>query len=339
VSVTTADFNGDGRPDLAVALGASRAGGGVFVLLGNGDGTFQRKIRFLFETIAIPASVIAGDFNADGKVDLAVANSGNNTVSILLGRGDGTFGIRPDFIAGASPSSLSAGDFNGDGGVDLAVVSGGRVSVLLNDPTIAILPTKLSFGKQPIGTTSGPKPVLLSNASVASLGIGSITVAGANAGDFDQTSTCDAKVLPGANCTISVTFTPKAAGTRNAALALSDNALARHQTVALAGVATAPAVLLATSLNFANQVVGTTSAPNSVSLTNTGNATLHIASIGVGGDFAQTNNCGPSVAPGTSCTVSVTFTPTAKGDRTGSFTIADDALDSPQTISLTGRAR
>ena len=132
--------------------------------------------------------MIVGDFNSDGNVALAMADSGSDTVSILLGRGDGTFQGPIDFIARGGPSSLAAGDFNGDGALDLAVtIVGGDVShgaagvsVLLNDPGIALFPTTLSFGKQPVGKTTAPKTVLLSNPSAASLEIGSITIAGAN---------------------------------------------------------------------------------------------------------------------------------------------------------------
>src|ERR1700730_2764672 len=82
-----------------------------------------------------PASVIAADFNGDGKLDLAVANSSSNTVSILLGKGDGTFGAKTDFGVGFRPRSVAVGDFNGDGKLDLAVANefSGTVSILLGN--------------------------------------------------------------------------------------------------------------------------------------------------------------------------------------------------------------
>jgi hypothetical protein len=100
---------------------------------------------------------------------------------------------------------------------------------------------------------------------------------------------------------------------------------------------TAPSVSLSpTSLAFGSQTVGTTSVPQSVTLTNSGTAALTITAISAAGDFAQTNTCGGSVAQGGSCTIGVTFTPTAAGARTGSLTIADNAANSPQSVSLTG---
>ena len=99
----------------------------------------------------------------------------------------------------------------------------------------------------------------------------------------------------------------------------------------------APAVRLTpSSLTFATQNVNSTSSAQSVMLSNTGNAALSITSIAASGDFAQTNNCGTSVAAGANCSISVTFTPTAAGSRTGSVSINDNASGSPQSVSLTG---
>jgi hypothetical protein len=105
--------------------------------------------------------------------------------------------------------------------------------------------------------------------------------------------------------------------------------------------AVAPAVSLSpTSLTFSSQTVNTTSAAQSVTLTNSGNAALTISSIGISGanagDFSQTNTCGSSLAAGASCTISVTFKPTATGTRTAAVSIADNATGSPHTVSLTG---
>src|SRR5437773_2685919 len=93
-----------------------------------------------------------------------------------------------------------------------------------------------------------------------------------------------------------------------------------------------------TSLTFANQTVGTTSAAQVSTLTNTGSTTITISSITPSGDFALAGlgTCGTSLAPGTSCTTSVNFTPTATGTRTGAVTVNDSATGSPQTISLAG---
>jgi hypothetical protein len=90
------------------------------------------------------------------------------------------------------------------------------------------------------------------------------------------------------------------------------------------------------SLNFGSQVVGTASKPRKVAFNNTGSALLSISTISATGDFSQTNNCGSSLAAETSCTIEITFQPTASGIRTGTVTIPNNAAGSPEIISLTG---
>jgi len=208
-------------------------------------------------------------------------------------------------------------------------------------PTVSLSATNLAFGQENMGSTSAAQTVTLSNTGNAALSISSMALGGANSADFAQTSNCGASVAAGASCTISVTFTPSAAGARSASLAITDNATGSPQTVSLSGTGLEPAVSLSPStLTFAKQTTGTTSAGQGVTLKDTGNASLKISSIALSGanpgDFAQTNNCGSSVAPGASCTISVTFTPTAAGSRSASLEISDNASASPQTVSLSG---
>ena len=125
-SVGVADFNGDGKADLAIVDSGFATGSGVSVLLGNGNGTFQSAMFFAAGSVSL--SVAVGDFNADGKPDLAVANEGSDNISVLLGNGNGTFqtavNISLDLPGiSVSPTSLVAGDFNGDGHLDLAVAT------------------------------------------------------------------------------------------------------------------------------------------------------------------------------------------------------------------------
>jgi hypothetical protein len=104
-----------------------------------------------------------------------------------------------------------------------------------------------------------------------------------------------------------------------------------------AGGSSAPTLSVSpASLTFASQALNTTSSPQTVTVNNTGSATANISTIATTGDFAETSTCGTSIAAGASCTVSVTFTPTASGTRTGSLTIASNASNSPSTVALTG---
>jgi hypothetical protein len=130
VFITSGDFNGDGIADLALSfegIGGVTANGKVAILLGNGDGTFT-TLASTAPTGASPQYSAAGDFNGDGKTDLAVVNFSSNSVTILLGNGDGTFTPTSQALAtGAIPVSVVVADLNGDGNLDLAVLTSGNV--------------------------------------------------------------------------------------------------------------------------------------------------------------------------------------------------------------------
>jgi uncharacterized protein (UPF0548 family) len=144
-SVAVGDFNGDGKPDLAVAnygsSGPAFTNGSVSLLMGNGDGTFQAAVNYAAGLN--PISVAVSDFNGDGKLDLVVANSGSTNTSVLLGNGDGTFRPAVSYGAETAPYSVASGDFNGDGKLDLVVANfgnpysltpiGGSISILLGN--------------------------------------------------------------------------------------------------------------------------------------------------------------------------------------------------------------
>ena len=336
-SIAVADFNNDGKLDLAVA-DDDPAANSVSILLGNGDGTFRTHVDY--PTGVGPASVTTGDFNGDGKLDLAAADPGSNTVSILLGNGDGTFRANQDFVVGVTPLSVVARDFNGDGTFDLAVANWGSntVSVLLQAPAVVTLSSaSVSFGNQALGTASAAQSVTLTNTGSGILHVSSIAISGLNGGDFGETNSCGTSVAPTASCTISVTFTPTAPGVRSGTLTITDNAAGSPHTIALNGTGAGPgAALSPASLTFAAQVDNTPSAAQTVTLTNSGTAALTITSVAASGDFAATNTCGSSVAAGANCAIHVTFTPTTAGSRSGTLTITDNAGGSPQTAALSG---
>jgi FG-GAP-like repeat len=160
-SVIAADFNGDGKIDLATANFGGRPGTYIFgdtvsVLLGNGDGTFQAAVSYTVGTG--PSSVATGDFNGDGKADLATADIASNTVSVLLGNGDGTFQTALSHATDVSPNSLTTGDFNDDGRLDLAAANqyGSTVNMLLGngDGTFRTAPSYVA-GMNPTSITTG----------------------------------------------------------------------------------------------------------------------------------------------------------------------------------------
>jgi hypothetical protein len=207
--------------------------------------------------------------------------------------------------------------------------------------TVNLSVTSRFFGYVTVGVTSPPRTVTLKNASNAALAIQGITITGANAADFVQTNNCGSSVAVGASCTISVTMTPSAGGTRRATLTIWDSSPGGSQTVSLTGVGLAPSLSLApASLSFGSRSTGTTSPVQIIYLSNAGPGTLIIKGLAItgadAGDFAQVNNCGNSVPATRSCTIGVTFTPLASGSRVAAVSITDNASGGTQTVSLVG---
>jgi uncharacterized repeat protein (TIGR03803 family) len=206
--------------------------------------------------------------------------------------------------------------------------------------TVTLSPTALNFGTQPVKTTTAAQTVTLTNDLATALTISGISFTGTDPGDFAQSNTCGSSVAAKGKCTISVKFTPQATGTRTATLNVKDSANNSPQTVSLTGTGELQVAWTPTSLTFAAQAVKTSSAAQTVTLTNDLATALTISGITFTGtdpsDFAQTNTCGSSVAAKGKCTISVKFTPQATGTRTATLNVKDSANNSPQTVSLTG---
>jgi hypothetical protein len=148
-SVAAADFNRDGKIDVAAVRSGART---VSVLLGNGDGTFQESVDYDCGDFA--TAVISADFNLDGKPDIAVMAYGAflSTVSILIGNGDGTFRPHVDYLVGINPFWIAVGDLNGDGAPDILTADSNQmgVSVLLNQGNGTFLAT-MDFATGQVG--------------------------------------------------------------------------------------------------------------------------------------------------------------------------------------------
>jgi hypothetical protein len=123
------DVNSDGNPDLIVAGGFANS---VFVLAGNGDGTFRSPVGYPVGTFP-NGRVVVSDFNSDGKPDIAVACQSSGSLSVLINRGDGAFQAAVNYAGFGNAFSVIAADFNNDGKVDLAVAAGTTSPVLLGN--------------------------------------------------------------------------------------------------------------------------------------------------------------------------------------------------------------
>jgi hypothetical protein len=198
-------------------------------------------------------------------------------------------------------------------------------------PFASVSPASLSFSSQIEGTTSNARTVTLTNTGTGPLQVSTVTVTA----PFSQTNTCSASVAPAASCTISVSFAPTAVGSFSGTLTIAGNA--GTQTVSLTGNGSAQVTVSSSSLSFGTLAVGNTSAAKTVTLTNRASVAFSVTSVGASTGFTvATNTCGASVAAGASCVVGVTFSPTSVGTTTGSLTFTDTALNSPQTVSLSG---
>jgi hypothetical protein len=211
-------------------------------------------------------------------------------------------------------------------------------------PLASVSPSSINFGTLYLGA------IVAQNVTVTNVGNAPMTITdpifsilhGGDSNEYGAVNLCPKSLAAGKSCTIAVGFV---AGPfynpQTATLSVRDNAPGSPQTVALSATVINPqATLSASSLSFSKQKVNTGSAAKAVTLKNTGATALTINRIAIGGtnalDFTQTNNCPGSLAVNASCTMNVTFTPTAVGSRSASVVITDNAQNSPQIILLSG---
>jgi 6-phosphogluconolactonase (cycloisomerase 2 family) len=258
---------------------------------------------------------------------------------------DGVYAFLIDSQSGALSEIPGSPFTNATGSGGVLAISGAPVQAL-SGPVAALFPASENFGGVNVGQSSSSQLATLTDTGEQSLSVNSITVTGSNAADFTATPTCAVPTVlsPNSTCTISIVFSPTAAGLRQASVTVSDNAPGNPQAIPLTGtgVAPLPAVALTpASMTFASTAQGATSLAQTITVTSAGVVTLHISSVvlsGVNpGDFTlMGNTCIGAFAPNASCTISVTFSPLGAGQRTANVSIADDAPNSPQSVQLTG---
>jgi hypothetical protein len=231
-------------------------------------------------------------------------------------------------VAGPTSGSLTLLDNSGNLGAKQTVLLHG----LATAPVSYAAPGSLMFSAQLAGVQSAAQSVVLLNTGTGPLYVNAVSATA----PFSQTNNCNppSGIVPGAACTILVSFTPTAAGSVGGTLTITSNAATQSVNLSGAGSATAPALTASpASLLFPEQQLNIKSASQSVTISNTGKTAVTIKSLSVTGDF-KTSTC-TSVAAGGTCKVSVTFTPTVTGTRTGTLTI-DFATGAQAAAALTG---
>ena len=247
-SIAVGDLNRDNAADVVTANSSS---GTVSVLLGKGQGTFQPAVNYSVLPSAFgpePYSVAIQDMNGDGRPDLIVARiltsqaTDPGGVSVLLGKGDGTFQTPVNYLANDSPDAVIATDLVGDHRQDIVAANrrSNDVSVLLGiAPSMTPSPSALSFPPVTARHAGPVQSINVTNSGSGDLRIAIVKVAGANAPDFMKVGdTCSgATVSAGASCAVSLRFAPKSVGDKTATLQITDDAATSPQLVSLTGTA------------------------------------------------------------------------------------------------------
>lgn len=244
---------------------------------------------------------------------------------------------------------------NGSGKITVTTIGGTGVSadnfsvseIVPLAKTLSVSPTPLSIGSQTVGGYYWGR-VNLTNTGAVSLQISQAAVSGGNF--VDRGTSCYGynymleyynTLAPGASCYVDIGFSPTVVGTSTGTLSITSTATGSPHTVSLSGTGVSPLAPVVSfspaSLTFAARELGTSSAAQAITLTNTGTAALDIAGIEVSGEYVQANACPPSLAVGARCTISVTFTPVRLvGIKDGSLAFLSNAAGSPHRVSLKG---
>jgi hypothetical protein len=369
IQVAIGDFNGDGNPDLVAAAGP------VWVLLGNGNGTFRAPVKYLADSLS--GQVVVRDIDSDGTLDLVLGSQSKNGMNpVLLGNGDGTFRNGTGYAGGTDIESLVADDFNGDGVPDLALVpdlTSQQVCVKFGngDGTFYPGPCTAVATATPPGMTVADfngdgNPDLVITPNFIALGNGdgtfvvsqqfsqatSLAVADLNGDGKEDLVFTLSNPAVGLNVFLGNgdgTFGPRITKTfpsSTHSVAVADfNGDGRLDIVGSKQGSLdlqAPAVILSTkALTFPTTKVGRQSDPKSVIVTNSGSAGLLITSVTVdNADYLFSHDCPNVVEAGAFCTAIVIFQPSIVGLDLGALTIVDNTANGGiQKVKLHGTGK
>jgi hypothetical protein len=312
ISQTTNSFVNGGTPSIS----ANGTSNGILWLLSRQDFLYQRPG-------VMPAVLYA--FDATNLSTMLYSSA----PSVQYGKRD-----QPGCGAKFQVPTIS------DGKVFVATESELDIYGLLNQPLppypVILSSPCLTYGSVMVGGTGKAQTVTLTNNGTTNLTFNGISAGGLNAADFTETNTCVGSPLaPGKSCNITVNFAPTGTGPRTAVININDKVIT-PQTVYLIGNGTAMITLVPSVIEFGTVKIGKSSNPKVATLTNIGTAGIGITGItftGVDdGDYSQTNNCPATLAGSQSCTINVTFTPTAIGERAAQLSVSNSA--GPQLVTV-----
>jgi uncharacterized membrane protein len=237
---------------------------------------------------------------------------------------------------GAASATLTATD-NASNSPQTAALSASAF-----DSNAAFSPSTLNFLPTAVGSTSAPQTVFLTNTGSAYLLISPFTISGPNASEFEIVSrTCAAILDPSNACSLQIAYKPTTTGVPSATLVATDNASNSPQTVALSVQPAIQAQFSPSSLTFPATAVGSKSASQTVTFTNTSTSAISVKSFTFQGSSAfeiTAKTCSTALAAGASCTLQIAFAPTTTGTVSGGLVATDSAANSPQTVTLTASA-
>jgi hypothetical protein len=316
----TSDAGNGGSGPVTLVFSKSVSGAGALIQ-SDLPGAFTGEIELYNGTTLLGTYTVASDTAGDPVYLGALDSSGPNINKVIF-------------------SLTKCASLCTDFGLDTISVNAATAA-----PAVTLTPASLTFATTTVGSTTAAQLVTVKNSGTATLTLTSETITGTNPTSFIKSATtCGATLTAGATCTVSVEFKPAAAGALSAKLSVADNASGSPQTATLTGTGTtvtAPAVSLTpVSIAFPATVVGATSAAQTVTLKNTGTATLTMSSIALGGtnatSFVEIGTCGTSLAVGASCSLYIGFKPAAAAALSGTLTVTDNAAGSPHHVTLTG---
>ena len=339
---TTAAGNGSAPGSYPISISLSGASAGDYTLsLGAGSGTVTISKAATQILLAPSAATVAYGDPVTLTASVASTTSGTATGSVLFYDGptqlNSTGATLSGSLATLTINTLPVGVesltavYSGD--ADFAATTSTAQSVTVLSPSLSANVTGLNFGSQPTGTTSAAQTVVLGN----SYGL-PITVTGIEAsGDYTAAGNCSA-IAAHTTCSVNVTFTPGNSGVRSGSLTVAIAQSGSLLTVPLTGIGTAPGIQVTpTVVSFGSQAVFSASAGQNITILNTGTANLLLSNVATTGDFSTIGSCA-TIPAGSNCNLTVVFSPTATGARTGTVTFTDNAGNSNQSqlVNLTG---